>query len=37
LRQACATRLLEDGEELANISKLRGRADVSSTANPYAI
>src|SRR4051812_32728701 len=28
--------VLEDGEELANISKLLGHADVSTTANLYA-
>jgi len=36
LRHAYATLLLEDGEELANISKMLGHADVSTTANLYA-
>nr|MBA2374468.1 tyrosine-type recombinase/integrase [Chloroflexota bacterium] len=36
LRHACATLLLEDGEELGVISRLLGHADFSTTANVYA-
>lgn len=36
LRHACATLLLEDGEELDAISRLLGHPDFSTTANLYA-
>jgi integrase len=35
LRHACATMLLESGEELANVSKLLGHADLGTTADLY--
>ncbi len=35
LRHACATLLLESAEELANISKLLGHADLGTTADLY--
>ena len=36
LRHACATLLLEDGEELGVVSRILGHAAVSTTANVYA-
>jgi integrase len=36
LRHACATLLLEDGEELAVVSRILGHADLSTTADVYA-
>jgi integrase len=36
LRHAYATLQLEGGEELANVSKVLGHADLSTTANLYA-
>ena len=36
LRHACATLLLESGEELANVSKILGHADLGTTADLYA-
>jgi integrase len=35
LRHACATLLLESGEELANISKLLGHSSLATTADFY--
>ena len=35
LRHACATLLLENGEELANISKLLGHSSLATTADFY--
>jgi site-specific recombinase XerD len=35
LRHACATLLLEDGEELANVSKLLGHSSLATTADFY--
>lgn len=36
LRHACATLLLEDGEELAVISRILGHSNLSTTADVYA-
>jgi site-specific recombinase XerD len=35
-RLAYATQMLEDGEELATVSRPPGHADISTTANVYA-
>jgi integrase len=36
MRHAYATLMLEDGEELAVVSRSLGHADISTTANVYA-